>query len=56
MDALPGLLDETHAELAPHALTLTDAFLIHEDVLARHPIAAPDSAAHARRTLTLLAP
>ncbi|WP_051759859.1 acyl-CoA dehydrogenase [Herbidospora cretacea] len=56
VDALPGLLDETHAELAPQALTLVDAFMVHEDVLARHPIAAPDAAAHARRTLALLAP
>ncbi|WP_061291045.1 acyl-CoA dehydrogenase family protein [Herbidospora cretacea] len=53
VEALPALRDETYAELAPHALTLVDAFMIHDDVLARHPIAAPDAAAHAHRTLAL---
>ncbi|WP_459801624.1 acyl-CoA dehydrogenase family protein [Herbidospora sp. RD11066] len=50
VEALPTLRDDTYEELAPHALTLVDAFMIHEDVLARYPIAAPDAAAHARRT------
>ncbi|MEU6719413.1 acyl-CoA dehydrogenase [Nonomuraea sp. NPDC046802] len=34
--------EQAIAELAPHATTLIDAFMIPEDVFARHPIALPD--------------
>ncbi|MGW4799074.1 acyl-CoA dehydrogenase family protein [Nonomuraea sp. NPDC004297] len=45
----PDHIEQLHAareqaltELAPHVTTLIDAFMIPEDVFARHPIALPD--------------
>ncbi|WP_083958432.1 acyl-CoA dehydrogenase family protein [Herbidospora mongoliensis] len=54
VEAFPTMRDEAYADLAPHALTLVDGFMIHEDVSARHPITAPDAVTHARRTLSLI--
>jgi acyl-CoA oxidase len=41
---LPEVLEATVAALVPHALTLTDAFAVPDEISARHPMLRPEAA------------